>query len=60
VFDALTSERPYKRAFPVDDATRIIEGAAGEHFDPQLVKLFIESLPDILETKQEYSEEAFL
>jgi putative two-component system response regulator len=60
VFDALTSERPYKQAFPVDDAVKILEGAAGDHFDPQLIKLFVELLPDILDIKAEYSEEAFI
>ena len=37
VFDALTSERPYKKAFPTDKALDIIYGDAGVHFDPYLI-----------------------
>jgi putative nucleotidyltransferase with HDIG domain len=42
VFDALTSVRPYKQAWPVADALREIEACAGTQFDPALVKLFVE------------------
>ena len=55
VFDALTSERPYKAAWPVQDAIAFIEQAAGEHFDPQLVKHFVAILPQVLEIKNRYS-----
>ncbi|MDH5628969.1 MAG: response regulator, partial [Gammaproteobacteria bacterium] len=41
VFDALTMKRPYKEAWPIDDAFALIEKDAGSHFDPNLVKLFI-------------------
>lgn len=37
VFDALTSERPYKEAWPVDDALRYLSERAGLHFDPDCV-----------------------
>lgn len=40
VYDALTSERPYKRAFSAADALAIIRGSAGAQFDPQLVVSF--------------------
>jgi PAS domain S-box-containing protein/putative nucleotidyltransferase with HDIG domain len=40
VFDALTHERPYKAAWPVDEALTEIEGLAGEHFDPAVVRAF--------------------
>ena len=55
VFDALTSERPYKEPWPVSEAVDLLESAAGELFDPQLVRLFIDSLPKIIETKNLYS-----
>jgi putative two-component system response regulator len=55
VFDALTSERPYKAAWSVQDAVAFIEKEAGEHFDPQLVKRFVAILPQILEVKNRYS-----
>ncbi len=41
VFDALTSERPYKEPMPLDKALAIIEEGAGSHFDPNLTALFI-------------------
>ena len=40
VFDALTHERPYKRAWPVDDAVREVVGERGRAFDPAIVDAF--------------------
>ncbi|MFC2035962.1 HD domain-containing phosphohydrolase [Chloroflexota bacterium] len=40
VFDALTSERPYKIPFPLEKALAIIEEGHGSHFDPELVNAF--------------------
>jgi len=56
VFDALTSERPYKKAWKVDDAVGLLEKEAGTHFDPQLIPLFVNALPEILEIKDHYHE----
>ena len=47
VFDALTSERPYKRAFTVAEAYDIIHYQAGTHFDPAVVKAFEEIRPEV-------------
>ena len=55
VFDALTSVRPYKRAWSVEDAVSFIEAHAGSHFDPNLVKLFLNCLPQVLEIKAQFS-----
>lgn len=41
VFDALISERCYKKAFSLDEAFGIIEDSAGSHFDPELARIFI-------------------
>ena len=41
VYDALTSERPYKKAFDPDKAMEIIEEGSGQHFDPVIVKSFL-------------------
>ncbi len=45
VFDALMSERPYKRAWSMDEAVAEIKRQRGLQFDPLLVDLFIENLP---------------
>jgi putative two-component system response regulator len=54
VFDALTSVRPYKKAWPVDDAVKLITREAGTSFDPELVQKFLAILPQILATREEY------
>jgi len=40
VYDALTSDRPYRPAFPPDDALTIMHGEAGRKLDPELFRLF--------------------
>jgi putative two-component system response regulator len=42
VYDALVSERPYKRAFSDDEAINIIMQNSGTHFDPKIADLFYE------------------
>jgi len=56
VFDALTTVRPYKDAWSVEKTVDYLRMERGEHFDPQLVDLFIEVLPEILEIKEKYAE----
>jgi len=58
VFDALTSVRPYKAAWSVEDAVALLQKESGRHFDPQLVELFIQQLPAILEIKERWAEQA--
>ena len=41
VFDALTSERPYKRAWSVDEALEEIKRQSGRQFDPRVVDAFL-------------------
>jgi HD-GYP domain-containing protein (c-di-GMP phosphodiesterase class II) len=41
VFDSLTSERPYRSAWKIDDAIQYIEVMAGKLFDPKIVKAFL-------------------
>lgn len=48
VFDALCSERPYKRAWPIEEAHREIVSLSGTHFDPACVAAFELRWPDIL------------
>lgn len=53
VFDALTSARPYKPAFPVEEALKIIRSERGTHFDPMVVDAFFDSLEQILRVRRE-------
>jgi len=56
VYDALVSERPYKKAFSNDDAVEIITTSKGSHFDPALVDLFITVSDDFNKVASEFSE----
>ncbi|MEO4000984.1 HD domain-containing phosphohydrolase [Mesorhizobium sp. CAU 1732] len=47
VLDALCSERPYKRAWPIQDAYDEILRCSGTHFDPACVEAFKAKWPDI-------------
>lgn len=47
VFDALTSPRVYKPAFPVEVALKMLQEGAGTQFDAKCVEVFIESLPEV-------------
>jgi HD domain len=44
VFDALTSDRVYRKAFPVEEAVAMMRAERGKHFDPVLLDAFLEVL----------------
>ncbi|MFT9848877.1 HD domain-containing phosphohydrolase [Aneurinibacillus sp. REN35] len=56
VFDALTSRRPYKEPYPNEKAYEIIRRGSGTHFDPKIVQLFFDSLPEIIRIQNQYQE----
>jgi putative two-component system response regulator len=56
VFDALTSERPYKKAWSVEEAISFIRENAGSHFDPQVVEKLEQVLPEVLAIRERYIE----
>ncbi|MBO4845892.1 MAG: HD domain-containing protein [Lachnospiraceae bacterium] len=58
VFDALTSARVYKPAFPLQKAVSIIEEGKGTQFDPKCVEVFIEALPEVEKVLIKFSPEA--
>lgn len=60
VFDALTSKRPYKEPFSVDKSVGIIKEDAGEHFDPNLVEVFLACLDDVLEIKENHQDDKMI
>jgi putative two-component system response regulator len=56
VFDALTSARPYKQAWPIEKAVEYLEQQRGKHFEPRLVDLFLKQMPALLEVKERWAE----
>ena len=56
VFDALTSARPYKEAWPVGRAVDHLLRERGRHFQPELVDLFLKQMPALLEIKERWAE----
>lgn len=57
VFDALSSERPYKQAWPIEQATAFLEKEAGHHFDPRLIRLFIAEMPAIMKVRDLHADQ---
>lgn len=54
VFDALSSKRPYKPAFPLNKCFAIMEEEDGKHFDPQVVKIFLARKTDVVAVHNAY------
>jgi putative two-component system response regulator len=52
VFDALVSKRPYKKAWPAERAVAVIKEESGKHFDPEVVKVFLANLDEIIKLFQ--------
>lgn len=57
VFDALTSERPYKRAWEVDRARAMLVESSGTHFDPRCVETMIARWDRVLEIKERFADD---
>ncbi|SMF97262.1 response regulator receiver modulated metal dependent phosphohydrolase [Methylomagnum ishizawai] len=56
VYDALTSQRPYKRAWPPAEAFAFLQEQAGRHFDPKLTGLFLGLEAEIMGISATYQE----
>lgn len=56
VFDALTTERPYKKAWSIPDALELLKKESAVHFDPALVEMFFKIQPAVLEIRDQFSE----
>lgn len=54
VYDALGSERPYKKALPEEVCQKILQEGKGNHFDPELIDVFFANINDVLEIKKEW------
>lgn len=53
VFDALSSERPYKKAFPLNKTIGIMEEGRNEFFDPELLDLFLSNINMFVEIREQ-------
>jgi len=56
VFDALGSDRCYKKAWELDKILALFKEEKGKHFDPKLVDLFIENLDKFLSIRDKYQD----
>lgn len=56
VYDALTSNRPYKDAWPQEKAVALISEEKGSHFDPEVVEAFLRAFPDIKRIQETHHE----
>jgi HD-GYP domain-containing protein (c-di-GMP phosphodiesterase class II) len=58
VYDALTSHRPYRRAFEQEHAVRLMAADTGRHFDPDILTRFFRLVPALRQaTEGDSSEE---
>ena len=56
VFDALTTRRVYKPAMTIEQATEIICKGRGQHFDPTIVDVFLQELPQFIRIAHQYAD----
>jgi len=57
VFDALTSERPYKKAWELDRARAFLQEGRGQHFDPACVDAFFAAWTEVLAVRDRFQDE---
>ncbi|HTQ99958.1 MAG TPA: HD domain-containing phosphohydrolase, partial [Candidatus Acidoferrum sp.] len=55
-FDALLSQRPYKKPWPLDEAKAYMFAEAGRHFDPEVIRAFDDVLPEIIRIRDSYQD----
>jgi len=55
-FDALTVDRPYRKALPNDDVVGMMTEASGAHFDPDILGVFLDARDEIEAAQAEYAE----
>lgn len=57
VFDALTSSRPYKDPWPLEQVVDFFKEQTGKHFDPSLCSKFLELIPQVVALRDEFPDE---
>jgi putative two-component system response regulator len=58
VFDALTTDRVYRAAWPLDRALAEIRVMTGSHFDPELLDQFMNAIPEVVPIRDEFVDDA--
>ncbi len=56
VFDALTSKRPYKKAFSNEKTFEILREGRGTQFDPKVLDTFFDRLNEVMAIQEQYSD----
>lgn len=56
VFDALSSERPYKKPWPLEQTLDFIQSNSGGHFQPELVEAFLANIEQMLEVQRQFAD----
>ncbi len=56
VFDALGSDRVYKKAWSDERIFKLLHEERGEHFDPELIDLFFENIEKIIEVRETFND----
>jgi putative two-component system response regulator len=54
VYDALSSDRPYKKPLSEEVCQQIIREGSGNHFDPEIIDLFFENIDEIMAIKKRW------
>jgi putative two-component system response regulator len=56
VFDALSSARPYKKAFPIDKCLEILREGRGKHYDPRVLDAFFNRIDEAIQIRKQYED----
>jgi len=59
VFDALTSKRPYKKIFSLETAINIMKKERGQHFDPDVLDIFLANIDEVVKIMDSVKKEKF-
>ncbi|MCA1705720.1 MAG: hypothetical protein LC808_21645 [Actinobacteria bacterium] len=57
VFDALTTDRVYRKAFPIPKALDIMRESRGTHFDPDVLDAFFQGIADVLKIWEQHMDQ---
>ncbi len=57
VFDALTTERPYKTIISNEESKEIMKEERGKHFDPELLDLFFDNFAEVISIQEKYRQD---